>query len=160
MTDFIIRPAERRDCEAIVGFIKDLAKYEKMDGQVVGTPELMEKWMFDDPVAEVLIPEVDGKAVGYAITFKNFSTFLTKPGLYLEDLYIDPEYRGQGIGTAILRQLANIVEERDYGRLEWVCLEWNQPSIDLYESLGAVAQPEWNIFRLTGDALTNFASGK
>ncbi|MDR0854724.1 MAG: GNAT family N-acetyltransferase [Clostridiales Family XIII bacterium] len=153
MADFIIRPAERRDCKAILDLIKGLAEYEKMLEEFSGTPELLEKWLFDEPVAEVLVPEVAGQVVGYAIFFHSFSTFLTKPGIYLEDVYVEPEFRGRGIGKALLSKLASIVIERGYGRLEWACLDWNKPSMDLYLSLGAVPLDGWTTLRLTGTKL-------
>jgi GNAT superfamily N-acetyltransferase len=154
---FNIRMAERRDCAVILELIQSLADYERMSNDVMATAELLEKWLFDEPVAEVLIAEQDEKIVAYALYFHSFSTFLALPGIYLEDLFVHPEYRGRGIGTAMLAELAHIVVERGYGRLEWACLDWNKPSIDLYLSFGVKPLDDWTTFRLAGDALQDFA---
>ena len=155
-----IRFAKPGDEKTILGFIKGLAEYENMSDDVVATEELLREWIFEKQKAEVLLAEMDGKDVGIALFFHNFSTFLGRAGLYLEDLFVLPEYRGQGYGKGLLRKLAQIAVERECGRFEWVCLDWNKPSIDFYLKLGAEPLSEWTIYRLTGDTLTNFASGK
>lgn len=157
---FSIRLAERRDTALILEFIKGLARYEKMEDQVVATEEILEEWIFDKQKAEVLIGEEDGTPVGFALFFHNFSTFLGRAGIYLEDLFINPEYRGKGYGKAMLTELARLTVERGCGRLDWVCLDWNQPSIDFYLSLGAIRLDEWTIYRLTGQKLIDMANGE
>ena len=157
MSELTFRPAQRGDEEKILFFIRELAKYEKMESDVVATPELLSEWIFDKQKAEVIFPAVDGREIGFALYFHNFSTFLGRAGLYLEDLFILPEYRGRGYGKATLRELARIAVKRGCGRLEWCCLDWNKPSIDFYLSLGAVVMDEWTTYRLTGDALINMA---
>lgn len=153
------RFAKPEDCEKILFFIRELAKYEKMEDDVVATPALLEEWIFDKQKAEVIFPMVDGKEVGFALFFHNFSTFLGRAGLYLEDLFILEAYRGRGYGKATLRELARIALERGCGRLEWCCLDWNQPSIDFYLSLDAVQMSDWTTYRLTGETLENMACG-
>ena len=160
MGEFVIRPAREEDIPALLGFIHEMAEYEKMSDQVTATEELLHKWIVEKEKAEVLIPTVDGKSVGYALFFHNFSTFLGKSGIYLEDVYIQPEYRGRGYGKAIFQKLAQIALDRGCGRLEWVCLDWNQPSIDFYLSMEAEPQPEWTIYRLTGETLEKAAKGE
>ncbi len=147
------RFAAEKDCALILGFIRGLAEYEKMSDQVVATEELLREWIFEKRRAEVLFVCEGEKEVGFALFFHNFSTFLGRRGLYLEDLFVLPEYRGRGVGTAILARLAAIAEERGCGRMEWYCLDWNQPSIDFYRRLGAVPLDEWTTYRLTGDTL-------
>ena len=153
------RYANEQDCEKILFFIRELAKYEKMEDDVIATPELLREWIFDKQKAEVIFPMVDGEEVGYALFVHNFSTFLGRAGLYLEDLFIMPQHRGKGYGKAALKKLAQIAVERGCGRLEWSCLDWNKPSIDFYLSLGAKAMDEWTIYRLTGETLENMARG-
>ena len=148
-----IRFAEKNDCELILAFIRQLADYEKMSDQVVATEDLLWEWIFGKKKAEVLFVCEDGREVGFALFFHNFSTFLGRAGIYLEDLFVLPEYRGKGYGKALLKKLAQITVERGCGRLEWACLDWNQPSIDFYRSLGAVPMDEWTTYRLTGDTL-------
>ena len=148
-----IMKAERKDTEQILEFIRDLAEYEHMSDQVVATPEILEHWLFDEKKAEVIFVAEDGKRVGFALFFHNFSTFLGRAGIYLEDLYVKPEYRGKGYGKALLTELAKIAVARGCGRLEWACLNWNQPSIDFYLSMGAVPQTEWTVYRVTGERL-------
>ena len=128
-----------------------------MSEQVVATPELLEVWFFDKGRAEVLLAEQDGRPVGFALFFHNFSTFLGRAGLYLEDLYVSPQYRGHGYGIAILKQLAKIAAERKCGRLEWWCLDWNKPSIDFYLSLGAKPMSDWTVYRIAGETLQKLA---
>lgn len=151
------RYAQREDTPLILEFIKELADYEKMLPEVVATEELLEAWIFDKQKAEVLFAVLEGEEVGFALFFHNFSTFLGRAGLYLEDLFVKPAYRGKGYGKAILKKLAAIALERDCGRLEWWCLDWNRPSIDVYLSLGAEPMTDWTVYRLTGDTLKNLA---
>ena len=151
------RVAVRDDVPMIFKFIKELAKYEEMLSDVTATSKLLEYWLFDKQAAEVLFAITDGKEVGFALYFTNFSTFLGKAGLYLEDLFVLPEYRGYGIGKALLTELAHIAVGRGYGRMEWACLDWNEPSIDFFRSIGAVDMCDWTTYRLTGDALSNLA---
>lgn len=152
-----IRFARPDDIPYILGFIQELAFYEKMEDQVVATEELLQEWLFEKQKAEVLLAIVDGKPVGSALFFHNFSTFLGRAGIYLEDLYVQPAYRGRGYGKALLKRLAQITVERGCGRLEWACLDWNQPSIDFYRSLGAVPMEGWTTYRLTGETLQKMA---
>jgi GNAT superfamily N-acetyltransferase len=152
-----IRFAKEQDTELILNFIKALADYEHMLDEVVATKELLHHWLFEEKKAEVLIGEVDNIPVGFALFFHNFSTFLGRAGIYLEDLYVLPEYRGNGFGKAFLKRLAEIAVKRGCGRLEWWCLDWNKPSIDFYLSLGAKPMDEWTVYRITGDTLTNLA---
>ena len=152
------RFAQRGDEGIILDFIRRLAEYEKMSDEVVATEELLTEWIFDKNKAEVIFAlDESGKEVGFALFFHNFSTFLGRAGIYLEDLFVLPEYRGRGYGKGLLRQLARIAVERKCGRLDWWCLDWNQPSIDFYKSLGAVPMDEWTTFRITGDTLTKMA---
>lgn len=157
MSSFGIVLATRNDCGEILAFIKALAEYEKMSGEVVATEELLEEWIFDKKKAEVIFAVEDGKKVGFALFFHNFSTFLGRAGIYLEDLFVLPEFRGKGYGKALLKELAKITVERGCGRLEWCCLDWNKPSIDFYLSLGAKPLDDWTIYRLTGESLNNMA---
>ena len=158
MSRLKFRWAEEKDAALILHFIRALAAYEKLSDQVVATEPLLREWIFEQKKAEVLFPLEDGVEVGFALFFHNFSTFLGRAGLYLEDLYISPEYRGKGYGKATLQKLAQIAVERGCGRLEWSCLDWNQPSIDFYLSLGAEPMEEWTVYRLTGDTLTQMAA--
>jgi GNAT superfamily N-acetyltransferase len=155
--EITIRTAERGDCALILQFIRGLAEYEHLSDQVTATEAQLEDWLFDRHVAEVIIAVQDGAEAGFALYFHNFSTFLGKAGIYLEDLFVKPEYRGRGVGHALLTELARIAVERGCGRLEWSCLDWNEPSIQFYTSLGAKPMEEWTIYRLTGDALKNLA---
>ena len=153
MNDISFRPAVPEDCPLILSFIKALAEYEKMSDQVVATEELLREWIFEKGKAEVIFPVVGGEEVGFALFFHNFSTFLGRAGIYLEDLFIKPEHRGKGYGKATLQQLGRIALERGCGRLEWACLDWNRPSIDFYLSLDAKPMDEWTVYRLTEDSL-------
>lgn len=155
--ELTFRYAQRSDAPLILQFIRELADYEKMSDEVVADEETLEEWMFDKGKAEVLFAVVDGKEVGYALFFHNFSTFLGRAGIYLEDLFVKVEHRGKGYGKALLKQLASIAVERKCGRLEWSCLDWNQPSIDFYRSLGAEPMSDWTVYRMTGDTLNNLA---
>ncbi len=151
------RYAERKDVPLILQFIKDLAEYEKMLDEVVADEATLEEWIFDQKKAEVIFSMEEGKEVGFALFFHNFSTFLGRAGLYLEDLFVQPEHRGKGYGKRILQKLASIAVERKCGRLEWWCLDWNQPSIDFYLSLGAEPMSDWTVYRIAGDTLQNLA---
>ena len=157
MDNFVFRYAEKEDTGKILYFIKELAKYENMLDEVVATPELLQEWIFDKQKAEVIFAVVDNKEIGFALFFHNFSTFLGRSGIYLEDLFVLPEYRGKGYGKALLKHLAQIAVERKCGRLEWWCLDWNRPSIDFYLSLGAEPMSDWTTYRLTGETLKNLA---
>ena len=148
------RFATREDVPLILTLIRQLAAYEKMAHEVVATEALLEEWLFDKEKAEVLLAVADGKEVGFALFFHNFSTFLGRAGIYLEDLYVEPAFRGRGIGKGLIKQLARIAVERGCGRLDWSCLDWNQPSIDFYRSLGAEALDDWTVYRLSGETLT------
>ena len=156
-TEVKFRYAKKEDTELILKFIKDLAEYENMLDEVVATEELLEEWLFEKKKAEVLFAMIDDKDIGFALFFHNFSTFLGKSGIYLEDLFVLPEYRGHGYGKAILNQLAKVAVERGCGRLEWWCLDWNKPSIDFYLSLGAQQMSDWTVYRISGQTLHNMA---
>ncbi len=145
--------AERRDVPVILEFIKALAEYEKMSDEVVAEVATLEHWLFDQKKAEVIFAVEDGEKVGFALFFHNFSTFLGRAGIYLEDLFVKPEYRGRGYGKALLTELARIAVDRRCGRLEWWCLDWNEPSIEFYRSMGAEAMDEWTVYRIAGDRL-------
>lgn len=151
------RFAERNDAALIFDFIMGIAKYEKMEDEVVNTPELIEKWLFDEHRAEVIFAVHNGKEVGFALFFYNYSTFVGRPGIHLEDIFILPEYRKMGFGKALFKKVAAVAEERDCGRLEWVCLDWNRPSIDFYLSMGAVPMDGWTTYRLAGETLKKAA---
>lgn len=153
------RYANEKDTGLIFKFIKDLAEYEKMTDDVVATEELLREWIFDKKKAEVIFALEDGVEVGFALFFHNFSTFLGRAGIYLEDLFVLPEHRGKGYGKGLLCELAKITKERGCGRLEWCCLDWNKPSIDFYLSMGAVPMEGWSIYRMSGDNLDRFAEG-
>ena len=157
MTELTFRFAVKDDVPAILYFIRQLAEYERMSNEVVATEELLNEWIFEKRKAEVLFAVADGKEIGFALFFHNFSTFLGRAGIYLEDLFVLPEYRGKGYGKAILSELARITVERGCGRLEWCCLDWNQPSIDFYLSLNAVPLSDWTTYRLIGDSLREMA---
>jgi GNAT superfamily N-acetyltransferase len=153
-----IRPATEADLGTIEALIRALAEYERMADQVVMDAELLRKGLFGDrPYAEVLIAEVGDEPAGFALFFHNFSTFLGRPGIYLEDLFVKPEHRGSGLGKALLKRLAEIAVERDCGRMEWAVLDWNEPSIGFYRKLGARPNDEWTVYRLTGEALQHLA---
>ena len=158
MSTVIIRPAVPGDEKTILSFIQALADYEHLSDQVVATPELLREWIFEKKKAEVIFAVAEGREVGFALFFHNFSTFLGRAGLYLEDLYVRPEHRGKGYGRALFHQLAAIAKERGCGRLEWWCLDWNTPSIGFYKSLGAEAMEDWTVYRLAGQALRRLAA--
>lgn len=155
---FSYRYAEPRDVGKILEFIRALADYEKLSDQVVADEEILHTWLFEKQKAEVIFALEDRKEVGFALFFHNFSTFLGRAGIYLEDLFVLPEYRGRGYGKGLITQLARIAVERGCGRLEWSCLDWNRPSIDFYLSLGAQPMDGWTVYRITGDALTRMGS--
>lgn len=151
------RFAKREDTDLILYFIKELALYEKMLDEVVADEKTLEEWIFDKQKAEVIFVTENEKEVGFALFFHNFSTFLGRAGIYLEDLFVLPEFRGRGYGKALLKRLASIAVERGCGRLEWWCLDWNKPSIDFYLSLGAEPMSDWTTYRITGDTLRRMA---
>ena len=156
-TSLEFRNAERKDVSLILKFIVELATYEKLENEVIATEDLLEEWLFEKKSAEVIFAVVDDKEIGFALFFHNFSTFLGRAGLYLEDLYIMPEYRGCGYGKAFLQKLAQTAVQRGCGRLEWWCLDWNKSSIDFYLSLGAEVMSEWTVYRIAGDTLKDMA---
>jgi GNAT superfamily N-acetyltransferase len=151
-----IRPAERADVPVIAGLIRGLASFEKLEAEVTMTEDRLAANLFGPHhYAETLIAEQDGAAVGFALFFHNFSTFLAQPGIYLEDLFVIPEKRGRGVGRALLKELARLAVERGCGRLEWSVLDWNREAIAFYERLGAQPNSEWTIYRVTGEALSS-----
>ena len=152
-----LRPAEERDVGVILDFIRELADYERLSHEVVTTEALLAQHLFGErPLAESIIAEYEGAPAGFALFFHSFSTFVGKPGLYLEDLYVTPDLRGRGIGKALLKHHAQLALERDCGRVEWAVLDWNEPAIKFYEAIGAAALTEWNTYRLAGSALRKF----
>lgn len=156
-TEVKFRFAKRSDIPLILKFIRGLAEYEKMSDEVVADEKTLEEWIFDKQKAEVILALEGEKAVGFALFFHNFSTFLGRAEIYLEDLFVLPEYRGKGYGKALLKKLAAIAVERGCGRLEWCCLDWNKPSIDFYLSLGAQPLSDWTTYRVTGKTLSELA---
>lgn len=156
--EFNLRLATIEDTELVLDFIKELAEYEHMSDQVVATPALLKDTIFVQKKAEVIIAEHEGKPVGFALFFHNYSTFLGRPGIYLEDLYVKESMRGMGLGTRILTYLARLATERGCGRLEWACLDWNEPSIQFYKQMGSVPMDEWTVYRLQGEALQDMAA--
>ena len=158
-TPFTLRAAEPRDVPAIVGLIRELAVFEQLEHLMQATPETLQPHLFGtQPVAEALVAEVGGTVVAFALFFRNFSTFLARPGLYLEDLYVQPAHRGAGIGHALLQRLAQLAVERGCGRFEWSVLDWNVNAIGFYQRMGATVMPDWRICRVTGDALRTLAA--
>ncbi|HEV3104602.1 MAG TPA: GNAT family N-acetyltransferase [Trinickia sp.] len=154
----VIRPAAPADIGALLALMRELAEFEKLTHLFVATEESLHEALFGArPAAEALVAERDGRIVGYALFFHNFSTFLSRRGLYLEDLYVQPALRGCGLGTALLRRVAAIAVERRCGRFEWSVLDWNQPAIDFYTKMGATVMPDWRIVRITDDALARLA---
>lgn len=159
MSNLIVRAATADDTSTLFKFIKDLAIYEKAEHEVLATEQTIKDSIFaENSHVFALICEQDGVAIGSAIYFFNYSTWLAKSGLYLEDLYVMPEYRGKGAGVKLLKAMAKIAVEKDCARFEWSCLDWNTPSREFYHSLGAVAQEEWVGYRMTGKTLSNFAA--
>ncbi|NEO35511.1 MAG: GNAT family N-acetyltransferase [Moorea sp. SIOASIH] len=158
MGNFTLRPATEADVAILFNLIKALAEYEKLSDAVTGNADDLKEHLFGPkPYVEAIIVEQGGQKVGFALFFNNYSTFLTKPGIYLEDLFVLPEFRRQGIGKAILSYLAQLAVERGYGRLEWSVLDWNEPAIAFYERMGAAVLPDWRICRVTGTALNQLA---
>ncbi len=158
MAQISIRPAVQEDVPTILQFIRELGEYEKLAHEVVATEADLRRTLFEEPrCAEVLIGEVDGVAQGLALFFHNYSTFLGKPGIYLEDLYVCQQARGVGLGLALLAELAGLAERRGCARLEWSVLDWNEPAIEFYRARGAASMDGWTTFRLTGEALTRMA---
>lgn len=157
MAQFKIRNATISDASTIVYLIKQLAIYEKLEHEAIMTEELILKNVFEEKHAHVLIAEEDNEVVGFALYFFNFSTFIGKPGLYLEDLFVEPAHRGKGYGKLLLVELAKVANEKDCGRMEWSVLDWNTPSIEFYKSLGAVPMDGWSVFRLTKDKIQTLA---
>ena len=156
-TPFTLRPAAPADLPAIVGLIRELADFEHLSNLVVVTPESLQPHLFGDkPAAEAVVAEVQGSVVAFALFFTNFSTFLGRPGLYLEDLYVQPAHRGAGLGKALLQHLGALAVERGCGRFEWSVLDWNENAIRFYEKMGATVMPDWRICRVTGEALAGF----
>ncbi len=157
MEKLTFRSATADDCGRILFFIRELAAYEKMADEVVATEGSLREWLFEKQIAEVIFACEGDREAGFALFFHNYSTFLGRAGIYLEDLYVLPEFRGKGYGKALMKELARIAVERGCGRLEWWCLDWNRSSIDFYLSLGAVAMNDWTVYRITGDKLTELA---
>ena len=157
MATLTFRFAQEEDCGLILSFIRGIAAYEKLSDEVVNSEDLIREWLFEKKSAEVLFACEDSKEVGFALFFHNYSTFVGRAGLYLEDLFVFPEYRGRGYGKALLKKLAAIAIERGCGRMEWVCLDWNQPSIDFYLSLGAKPMTDWTVYRVAGDGIRHLA---
>lgn len=157
LNEFKIRFAEVKDVPLILEFIKELAQYENMLKEVVATEEILMESLFERKAAEVIIGEYENKPVAFALFFHNFSTFLGRPGIYLEDLYVKPEMRGKGIGKIMLSYLAKLSVERKCGRLEWWCLDWNEPSIKFYKQMGATPMDEWTVYRVCDDGLEKLA---
>jgi len=156
--EFQIKSAAESDIPVILSFIKKLARYERLSHEVVATEELLRETLFGSrPTAEVAIGYLESTPVGFVLFFNNYSTFLGKPGLYIEDLFVDENYRRRGCGRALLLHVARLAKERDCGRLEWAVLDWNQPAIDFYKKLGAVPMSEWTVFRITGKRLDELA---
>ena len=159
LPDFVLREARAEDCGLILALIRELAEYEKLSHEVVATEEVLRETLFGEhPRGEVVIGEFQGKPVGYALFFHNFSTFTGRPGIYLEDIYVKPEMRGRGYGKCLLTFVARLAVERKCTRMEWSVLDWNEPSIRFYRSLGAVAMDEWTVQRLAGSALDEVAA--
>lgn len=155
---FTIRQARSEDSEALIGLMIELARYEKLDHIFVNDAETLRQWLFASPVASALIAEIDGAAIGYAVFFRSFSSFLGKPGYWLEDLYVTPEHRGSGVGKALLAELARVAVSEQCGRVEWAVLDWNQTAIDFYQRIGADVMRDWRVCRLDGEKLQRFAA--
>lgn len=158
-TAFRLRAAEPRDVDAIVGLIRELAAFEQLTHLLQVTPDKLHPQLFGDrPAAEAVVAEIGSEVVAFALFFTNFSTFLAQPGLYLEDLYVKPDYRGEGIGEAVLKYLGRLAVERRYGRFEWSVLDWNENAIRFYRRMGATVMPDWRICRISGDRLQAFGT--
>jgi len=152
-SEFTLRSATEKDIPTILNLIREIGAYEKMSDEVVATEALLQEWIFDKKIAEVIFAEAENTVVGYALFFYNFSTFLGRGGIYLEDIFVLENYRGRGIGKALFKEVAHLAVERKCGRMEWQCLKWNKPSIDFYHSMGAKAMEEWDTYRLDGETL-------
>ncbi len=161
MTDtLVLREAKRTDVPLILDFIRQLAEYERLSDKVVATEELLHHFLFGNKAyAEVILAQLGDEPVGFALFFHNFSTFLSKPGIYLEDLFVTPQARGKGIGKALMKRVAQMALERGCARFEWAVLDWNDPAIEFYRSVGAMSMDEWTVQRVTGDALVRLAEG-
>lgn len=157
MNDLVIQEATEKDLALILSFIKELADYEHLSDQVTATEEILHQWLFVENKAKVVIAYYEHQPVGFALYFYNFSTFLGKAGIYLEDFYVRKEHRKKGFGKAILKKVAGLAIAQGCGRLEWSCLNWNKPSIDFYLSTGAIPMSDWTVYRLSGEALENFS---
>jgi GNAT superfamily N-acetyltransferase len=156
-----IDPATESDLPQILAFIRGLAEYEKLAHQCIATEQLLRKSLFGPrPYAEVIMARLDDVPVGFALFFHNYSTFLARPGIYLEDIFVLPEHRGRGVGKALLKRIAQIARERDCGRLEWSVLDWNEPSIQFYKKIGATVMSDWRICRMTRDQIEKFSQDK
>ena len=158
LQNFVLRFASSDDTVLILDFIRELAEYEKMLKEVVADENTLKEFLFGKKVAEVIIGEYDSEPVSFALFFHNFSTFLGRPGIYIEDLFVKPEIRGKGIGKIMIAFLAKLAKERKCGRLEWWCLDWNNDAIQFYENLGALSMDEWTVFRLTNEELNKVAA--
>jgi GNAT superfamily N-acetyltransferase len=158
--DIVLRFAGEKDVPLIMEFIRALAEYERLPDKVTATEEGLKQALFEKKAAETLICEHKGVPAGFAVYFHNFSTFVGKPGIYIEDIFVKQEFRGKGLGKLLLTRIAGIAVERDCGRLEWSCLDWNEPSIAFYKSQGAVPLSEWTTYRVTGEALTSLAKSR
>ena len=154
------RHAEKTDLGLLLQFIKELAEYERLLDDVVATEDTLREWLFEKQTAEAFFAVADGTEVGFCVFFHNFSTFVGRAGIFIEDIYVKPEYRGRGYGKAIMKRIARIADERGCGRLEWSCLDWNEPSIRFYRSLGAEPMDEWTVYRMAGDTLKDMAAEK
>ena len=159
MKDLTFRIAQKEDSPLVLEYIKKLAEYEKRLDEVTATEKDIEKWVFDEKQAEVNFAVLNGEVIGFALYFLSFSTYIGNVNMHLEDLFIEVEHRGKGYGKALLKELAKIVLDRGYGRFEWTCLAWNQPSIDFYLSIGA-ERKDWELFHFKGDALENFVDSR
>ena len=157
MKKFDFRYANSNDTSLILEFIKGIAEYEKMSDQVIANEDLLNEWLFDKKIAEVIFALDDGLEVGFALFFHNFSTFMGRGGIYLEDIFVKPEFRGRGYGKGLIKEIAKIAVERGCGRVEWCCLDWNKPSIEFYCSIGAISMDEWTTYRLAGKSLKDLA---
>lgn len=160
MPELTFKPARPEDMGTLLSLIKELAEYENLGHEVTATEAILTEWLFEKKKAEVIFPVLEGKAIGYILYFYNFSTFLGKAGIYVEDLFIQPAHRHKGYGKQLLRRLVQKAHAEGLGRVEWACLDWNRPSIDFYLSLGAVCMEGWSAYRLTGDSLAAFAEGR
>ncbi len=152
------RFATEKDVQLILHFIREIAEYEKMSDEVVANEELLQEWLFNKQIAEVIFAMEGEVEIGFALFFHNFSTFVGRGGIHLEDLYVYPQYRRKGYGKGLIQQIAKIATDRNCGRVEWTCLDWNTPSIEFYLSLGAVPMSDWTIYRLTGETLQKVAN--